>query len=67
MAVLWVVPVLAVLLGAVALAVLARGAAHEGRALMGEISRFGELHVALERVNHELVRSRAVVEELRPR
>jgi len=63
--VLWVVPVVVLALGAVALVALIRGTADEGRQLMAEVSRFGELHVALTRVNQELVRSRAIVEDLR--
>ena len=67
MDVLWVVPAVAVVLGSVTLVVLMRGAAEEGRALMAQVSRFGELHVALGRVNQELVRSRAIIEDLHPR
>jgi hypothetical protein len=65
--VLWVVPVVVLTLGTVGLIVLIRGAAGEGRALLEQISRFGELHVALTKVNQELVRSRAIVEDLRPK
>jgi hypothetical protein len=67
MGVLWVVPVVAVVLGGVTLTVLMRGAAEEGRALMEQVSRFGELHVALGRVNQELIKSRAIVEDLHSR
>jgi cytochrome c-type biogenesis protein CcmH/NrfF len=67
MDVLWVVPVVVLALGAVAIVALVRGAAEEGRALMADISRFGELHIALARVNRELVRSRRIVDELRNR
>ncbi len=67
MDVIWVVPVVVLALGALAIVALARGAAEEGRALMAEISRFGELHLALTKVNRELVRTRDIVEELRDR
>jgi cytochrome c-type biogenesis protein CcmH/NrfF len=67
MDVLWVVPVVVLALGAVAIVALVRGAAEEGRALMADISRFGELHIALARVNRELVRTRTIVDELRDR
>jgi cytochrome c-type biogenesis protein CcmH/NrfF len=65
--ILWVVPVVVLALGALALTILIRNAAEEGRALAAQINRFGELHVALQRVNQELRRSRLLVEELRPK
>jgi cytochrome c-type biogenesis protein CcmH/NrfF len=64
---LWVVPLVVLSLGAVTIVALLRGAADDGRALMAEISHFGELHIALARVNQELVRSRAIVDDLRDR
>jgi cytochrome c-type biogenesis protein CcmH/NrfF len=67
MDVLWVVPVLVLVFGAIAIVALVRGTADESRALMAEVSRFGELHIALARVNQELVRSRTIVEDLRQR
>lgn len=67
MEVLWVVPVLVLAFGAVAIVALLRSTADEGRSLRAEIIRFGELHVALTRVNQELARSRSLGEGLRSR
>ncbi len=53
--------------GTLALVILVRDAAEEGRALVSQINRFGELHLALQRVNQELRRSRVLVEDLRPK
>jgi hypothetical protein len=54
--VVWVVPALVASLGALAVSLLARGAAEEARELGREVARFGELHVALTRVRAELRR-----------
>jgi hypothetical protein len=61
MSVLWLVPVAVLVLGTVTIAAMIRGVGQEGRALVAEVARFGEIHLAMARVNDELTRSRAIV------
>lgn len=56
MSIVWVIPVVVAGLGALALSLLARMAAEEGRELAREVARFGELHVALTQVRADLHR-----------
>lgn len=58
MTLVWVVPMMVLLFGGVALAALCRSAAGSARELGEEIVRFGELHVALARVRTEIQRGR---------
>ena len=67
MAAVWVVPVLAVLFGGVAIAALFRGAAADTRELAREVARFGELNATMAGIRAELVRARTNVDEVRGR
>jgi hypothetical protein len=67
MALLWVVPVMVLLVGAAAIVALVRPTADTARELVGEVARFGELHVALARVRTEIVRGTNGARGLRSR
>jgi cytochrome c-type biogenesis protein CcmH/NrfF len=55
-ALLWVVPVMVLLVGAAAMVSVVRQTTDTARELVDEVVRFGELHVALARVRSEIVR-----------
>jgi len=61
MSVLWLLPVAVLVLGTVTIAAMIRGVGQEGRALVAEVARFGEIHLAMARVNHELARTRVAI------
>lgn len=67
MSAVWVVPVLAVLFGGVAVAALLRGAVADTRELAREVARFGELNATMAGIRAELVRARVNVDEVRGR
>lgn len=63
----WVVPIMVVLVGAVGIFALLREAASSAHDLVAEVARFGELHVVLARVRTELVRGAATTRDLHNR
>lgn len=67
MSALWVVPVLAVLIGGAAVTVLLRAAAGDARELAREVARFGEMHHAVSGLRAELQRARTTSSTLRRR
>jgi len=64
---LWVVPVLTLLFGGVAVAALLRGAAEDARELAREVARFGEMNATVAGLRTELLRARSSAEALRRR
>lgn len=58
MSLVWVIPVVVAGFGALAVSLLVRIAAEEGRELAREVARFGELHAALAQVRADLRRPR---------
>lgn len=67
MSVIWVVPVLALVLGGVAVAALVRAAASDARDLAREVARFGELQTSIAGLRTEIIRARTSAHALRGR
>ena len=67
MSAVWVVPILAVVFGGVAVAALLRAASSEARDLAREVARFGELNATMAGIRAELVRTRSNVDRVRGR
>lgn len=63
----WLVPLLAALLGGAALVALLRVTVGSARQLGAELARFGELHVSLAALRTDLHESSRVVRQLRER
>jgi hypothetical protein len=62
---IWVVPVIVLLVGAVAIVALLRETMGSAKDLGSEIARFGELHVRLARVRTDIVRGADTLRDLR--
>ena len=67
MSAIWVVPVLAVVIGGFAVAALVKAAAGDARELAREVARFGELNATMAGIRAELVRARSNVDRVRGR
>jgi hypothetical protein len=65
MSAVWVVPVLALVIGGAAVASLLRVVAGDARELAREVARFGEMHHDVAGLRAELVRARTTASTLR--